>query len=54
MNIPPIYKVKQIVNGSITTIYVFNGEPNIKHTNNDLFKTIFTDEENEQIKTDNI
>jgi hypothetical protein len=47
-----IYKVKLLVNGSINTIYVFNG----KKTNEEeeLFKKIFSDKELEQIKTEKI
>jgi hypothetical protein len=48
-----IYKVKQIINGSINTIYVFNGKKTAEDEEN-LFKKIFTDEENEQIKSEKI
>jgi hypothetical protein len=48
-----IYKVKQIVNGNINTIHVFNGKKTTENEE-DLFKKIFTDEENEQIKKENI
>jgi len=48
-----IYKVKQLVNGSINTIYVFNGK-NLPENEEELFKKIFTDEENEQIKNEKI
>ena len=47
------YKVKLLVNGSINTIYVFNG----KKTNEEkeeLFKKIFSDKELEQINTEKI
>ena len=49
----PIYKVKQIVNGSINTIYVFNGKNSLENEE-DLFKKIFTDEENKQINSERI
>ena len=51
-----IYKVKQLVNGSINTIYVFNGKINAKNEQEEeeLFKKIFTDEENKQIKSQQI
>jgi hypothetical protein len=50
----PIYKVNHMVNGSIDTIYVFNGKKNDSITEEDLFKKIFTEEENNRIKTDKI
>jgi hypothetical protein len=43
-----VYKVKQLINGTINTIYVFNG----KKSNE--FKKVFTEEEIQQIKTENI
>ena len=48
-----IYKVKQIIDGAIDTIYVFNGK---KATDNeeDLFLKIFTDEEIELINSNKI
>ena len=49
----PIYKVKQLVNGTINTIYVFAGEKTGENKE-ELFKRIFTKEENEMIKRDNI
>ena len=49
----PIYKVKSLVNGSINTIYVFYGKKKIENEE-ELFKQIFTDEENEEIKKDGI
>ena len=48
-----IYKVKQLVNGSINTIYVFNGKI-ITNNEEELFKTIFTDEEIELINSQKI
>ena len=48
-----IYKVKLLVNGSINTIYVFNGKK-INEKEEELFKKIFSDEELEQIKTEKI
>ena len=44
-----IYKVKYLVNNVVDTIYVFNGKKNTDNED-ELFKTIFTDEENEYIK----
>ena len=49
----PIYKVKHIVNGSVNTIFVFNGK-NTQENEEELFKKIFTDEENEEIKSERI
>ena len=48
----PIYKVKRLVNGSINTIYVFNG--NKTEGDEELFKKVFTDEENQLINSENI
>ena len=48
----PIYKVKQIVNGSIKNIYVFNGNKN--NFGKESLKNIFTEEENQLIKSENI
>ena len=48
-----IYKVKLLVNGSINTIYVFNGKK-INEKEEELFKKIFSDEELEEIKTEKI
>ena len=50
-----IYKVKLLLNGSLNVIYVFYGKKYTKNDDEDeLFKRIFTDEENEQIKKDSI
>ena len=49
----PVYKVKQLVNGSINTIYVFNGKKS-EGNDEELFKKVFTEEEIQQIKTDKI
>ena len=49
----PIFKVKQMVNGSINTIFVFNGR-NSPENEEELFKKIFTEEENQQIKSERI
>jgi hypothetical protein len=48
-----IYKVKQLVNGEITTIYVFNGKL-VTDNEEELFKKIFTDEELEIINAQKI
>jgi hypothetical protein len=47
----PVYKVKQIVNGLINTIYVFNGKTS-EENEEQLFKKIFNPAEIEQIKRD--
>ena len=51
---PPIYKVNHIVNETIETIYIFNGNPLDDKIDDSLFQTIFTDKENEQIQKENI
>ena len=48
-----IYKVKQLSNGKINTIYVFNGKKTTENED-ELFKKIFTDEENKEIKSERI
>ena len=48
----PVYKVKQLINGSINTIYVFNGKET--EENEELFKKVFTEEERQQIESDKI
>ena len=48
----PVYKVKQLINGVINTIYVFNGKKS--EENEELFKKVFTEEERQQIKADKI
>jgi hypothetical protein len=48
-----IYKVKQLVKGSIDTIYVFNGKKTVENEE-ELFKQIFTKEENEMRKREKI
>jgi hypothetical protein len=50
----PIYKVNYMVNGSIDTIYVFNGKKNDSLSEDELFLKIFTEEENSKIKMDKI
>ena len=48
-----IYKIKQLVNGNVNTIYIFNGK--IASENEDeLFERIFTAEEIEQRELDAI
>ena len=44
-----VYKVKQLVNGSINIIYVFNGKKS-EEDEEQLFKLLFTPQEQEQIK----
>ena len=48
-----IYKIKKLVNGNIDTIYVFNGRKTTE-PDEELFKQIFTDEENEYIKSERV
>ena len=48
-----IYKVKLLKNGSINAIYVFNGKKTTEKEE-ELFKKIFTDEENKQITSEKI
>ena len=43
-----VYKVKQLINGSINTIYVFNGKKT------EEFNKVFTEKERQQIETENI
>jgi len=50
----PIYKVNHMVNGSIDTIYIFNGKKDDAISQETLFNKIFTEEENDRIKTDRI
>ena len=50
---PPIYKVKHLVNGLIHSIYIFYGKKPIENED-EIFNKIFTDEENEQIKSQRI
>ena len=45
-----IYKIKQLTNGEVTTIYVFNGKIAAQNEE-DLFQNIFTPEEITEIKT---
>ena len=44
-----VYKVKQLVNGSINIIYVFNGKKS-EEDEEQLFQMLFTPQEQEQIK----
>jgi hypothetical protein len=48
-----IYKVKQLVNGVVNTIYIFNGRKSVDNEE-ELFKNIFSENESEEIKTHNI
>jgi hypothetical protein len=48
-----IYKVKQLVNGEITNIYVFNGKL-VTNNEEELFNKIFTDDELEIINSQKI
>jgi hypothetical protein len=40
----PIYKVKYLVNGSIDTIFIFNGKKKENENEKELYKTIFKDD----------
>ena len=46
----PVYKVNHVINGKVDKIYVFNGKKNDGESQEELFKRIFTDEENVKIK----
>jgi len=46
----PIYKVNKMVNGTIDTIYVFNGDKNGSKNQKELFNRIFTEEEIDMIQ----
>jgi len=48
-----IYKVKQLVNGIVNTIYIFNGRKSLDNEE-ELFTNIFSENESEEIKTNNI
>ena len=48
----PVYKVKQLINGTINTIYVFNGKKT--EENEELFKKIFTEDERQKIESEKI
>jgi hypothetical protein len=48
-----IYKIKQLINGEVNTIYVFNGKV-ASENEEELFQTIFTSEEITQIKSGTI
>ena len=50
----PIYKVNYIINGSIDTIYVFNGKKDDTLSQEDLIKKIFNKQEIAKIKSENI
>jgi len=50
----PIYKVNKMVNGSIDTIYVFNGDKNGSKNQKELFNRIFTEEEIQTIQKEKI
>jgi len=50
----PIYKVNKMVNGTIDTIYVFNGDKNGSKNQKELFNRIFTEEEINLIQKDKI
>jgi len=46
----PIYKVNQLVDGMIESVYVFYGQPIIKKNEKEIIKKIFTQKEIESIK----
>ena len=46
----PIYKVSQIVDGAIDSVYVFYGQPIVKKNEKEIVKKIFTPDEIENIK----
>ena len=41
-----IYKLNYLVDGNLNIIFVFYGKKVVSNVNNELFKEIFTDEEN--------
>ena len=46
----PIYKVNQLVDGVIDSVYVFYGKPIVKKNEKEIVKKIFTQQEIENIK----
>lgn len=46
----PIYKVCQIIDGVINSVYVFYGKPILKKDEKEIVKKIFTQSEIENIK----
>jgi hypothetical protein len=49
----PVYKVNYIKNGSIDTIYLFYGAKIESNKEDEIIKTIFTEEEYSKLKSDN-
>jgi hypothetical protein len=50
INYNPIYKVNQLVDGVVDTVYVFYGQPIIKKNEKEIIKKIFKPQEIESIK----
>lgn len=50
INYNPIYKVNQIIDGVIDSVYVFYGKPIVKKNEKEIVKKIFTSDEIENIK----
>ena len=50
INYNPIYKVNQLVDGEIDSVYVFYGQPIIKKNEKEIIKKIFTPQEISGIK----
>jgi hypothetical protein len=50
INYTPIYKINQLVDGDIDSVYVFYGQPIIKKNEKEIIKKIFTEQEIENIK----
>jgi hypothetical protein len=50
----PIYKVNYMINGSIDTIYIFNGKKDDTLSETELFNKVFTQEETDKIQKDKI
>ena len=48
-----IYKVKQLVNNKLNTIYVFYGRKHDESLNEEIIKKFFTEKEYDEIKADN-
>jgi hypothetical protein len=49
INYNPIYKINQLVDGEIDSVYVFYGQP-IKKNDKEIIKKIFTPQEISRIK----
>ena len=50
INYNPIYKVNQLVDGVVDSVYVFYGQPIIKKNEKEIIRKIFKPQEIESIK----